>query len=71
MHAPALHHKILANYYGRLADSFSDQGNAAAAASHYQLEAYHSAQREAHGGALGGRQLGWAAAAAYAAKYGA
>jgi hypothetical protein len=65
----ALHHKILANYHGRLADHFSDNGNPEAAANHYQQEAYHIEQREAHGGHLGGRQLSFAAATAYAAKY--
>ena len=69
MHAPALHHKILANYHGRLADGLSDAGNGEAAAQHYQREAYHIEQREAHGGHLGGRQLDFATAAAYAAKY--
>lgn len=69
MCTPALHHKILANYHGRVADSFSDNGDAAAAAAHYQREAYHLEQREAHGGHFGGQQLSFAAATAYAAKY--
>lgn len=69
MTSPALHHKILANYHGRLGDQLSDQGNAAAAAEHYQHEADHLAQRKALGRRPGGRQPSAALATAYAAKY--
>jgi len=65
----ALHHKILANYHGRLADQYTDQGDSAAAACHYAQEAYHLEQRAALGRQPGGRQLSLAAAASYAAKH--
>lgn len=65
----ALHHKILANYHGRLADQYSDNGDSAAAIRHYQQEAHHLEQRAALGRQLGGRQLSFEATAAYAAKY--